>query len=164
MSVTVSLDELLGYSDHERKKWQEWIAADAARLTIPFQDGGRFATVGQLFDHLFLVERRHLARLQGSTPPDATGVAPGDWKALFDYAGLVRADLRHFVTDLDAGRCVETLTFDLRGETCTMTPRKLVAHILLHEVRHLAQAAYAARLAGHEPPGTHDLFYYADFV
>jgi uncharacterized damage-inducible protein DinB len=40
-----------------------------------------------------------------------------------------------------------------------MTRRKLAVHILLHEVRHLAQLAYAARIAGLEPPGSHDLFY-----
>lgn len=44
-----------------------------------------------------------------------------------------------------------------------MTRRKLLAHMLLHEVRHLAQIALAARIAGHEPPGRHDLFYFPEF-
>ena len=45
-----------------------------------------------------------------------------------------------------------------------MSRRRLTSHILLHEIRHLAQVAYAARLAGHEPPGEHDIFYFGDFV
>jgi uncharacterized damage-inducible protein DinB len=40
-----------------------------------------------------------------------------------------------------------------------MTPRKLLFHILLHEMRHWAQIALAIRLAGFEPPGNHDLLY-----
>ena len=40
-----------------------------------------------------------------------------------------------------------------------MSPRKLLFHILIHEIRHWAQIALAVRLAGFEPPGDHDLFY-----
>ena len=40
-----------------------------------------------------------------------------------------------------------------------MTPRKLLFHILIHEIRHWAQIALAVRLAGFEPPGDHDLFF-----
>ena len=45
-----------------------------------------------------------------------------------------------------------------------MRRRKLLLHMLLHEVRHFAQIAYAARIAGHVPPGEHDLFYFQDFA
>jgi len=78
MSVSVRLEELLDYSDHERSKWYEWIAAEPARLQLPFQPGGRFPTAGTLLDHLFLVERRHLARLEGATPPESTGIDTTD--------------------------------------------------------------------------------------
>ena len=40
-----------------------------------------------------------------------------------------------------------------------MTPRKLLFHIQLHEVRHWAQVALAVRAAGYAPPGEHDLFH-----
>jgi uncharacterized damage-inducible protein DinB len=166
MSVSVGIDALLDYSDHERTKWKAWVAADPARLGTPFQPGGRFPTAADLLDHIFLVERRHLARLEGGTPPEATGCAGGDWQALFEYADLVRADLRRFAADLDEEGATATLTFAVRSGSgpTTMTRRKLLVHILLHEVRHLAQLAYAARVAGLEPPGSHDLFYFAEFA
>ena len=44
-----------------------------------------------------------------------------------------------------------------------MTRRRLLAHIVIHEIRHLAQIALAARAAGVEPPGEHDLIYFAEF-
>ena len=49
---------------------------------------------------------------------------------------------------------VEGRGFHLEGPA-----RKLIAHILVHEIRHWAQIALAVRLAGLEPPGDHDLFY-----
>jgi uncharacterized damage-inducible protein DinB len=164
MSLTIDLDELLGYSGYERAKWKEWIAADPTRLRAPFQPRGRFPTVGTLLDHVFLVERRHLARLQGATPPDITGIDPADWTGLFEYGDLVRADLRRYVADLDTALGTETLTISARSGTATLTRRKLAIHILLHEVRHLAQLAYAARMAGFDPPGEHDLFFFPEFA
>lgn len=168
MSVAVPLDRLLDYSDHERAKWRDWIAADATRGDFPFQDGGRLPTLWSLLDHIFLVERRHLSRLEGATPPDATGVEPGDWSALFEYAALVRADLRRCIRDLNDADADRIIVVTLgagpgrpRDISYSMTHRVLATHILLHEVRHLAQLAYAVRRAGHEPPGEHDFFYFA---
>ena len=164
MTVTVDLAELLHYSDHERAKWREWIAADPSRLSIPFQDGGRFPTVGSLLDHIFFAERRLLSRMQGATPPDATGVPAGDWKALFEYAGLVRADFRSAVADLPEADARQNMTVTTLSGPRTMTKRWLATTIVLHEIRHLAQMAYAARRAGHGPPGEHDLFYCPELV
>jgi uncharacterized damage-inducible protein DinB len=160
MTPSVELRELLDYSDHERRKWREWIEADRHRMDIPFQSSGSFDTIGSLFDHIFLVERRHLCRLQGGVPPDATGVAPGDCEALFEYADFVRADLRRYLADLDEDEARQTMTVVTRQGTRRMTRRELLAHILLHEVRHLAQIAYAVRLRGLAPPGQHDIFYF----
>jgi uncharacterized damage-inducible protein DinB len=164
MSLMLRLEELLGYSDQERARWREWVQADPSRLEIPFQPGGRFPTVGSLLDHVFLVERRHLSRLEGGVPPESTGIAAGDWKALFEYADLVRADFRRYAADIDDGAAAETLTFNVSTGQATMTRRKLAFHIVVHELRHFAQIAYAARAAGQEPPGRHDLFYYAEFA
>ncbi len=43
--------------------------------------------------------------------------------------------------------------------TYPLSPRKLLFHMALHEVRHWAQIAAAVRAAGFAPPGDHDLFY-----
>jgi len=166
VSVAVALAPLIAYSDHEREKWRQWIAADPARMRIPFQTGGRFADVAALLDHLFLVERRHLSRLEGATPPPATGVPSGDWGAMFEYGDLVRADFRAYLDALDEATASQTMVITglQSSADVVMTRRRLVTHILLHEIRHLAQLAYAARLAGVEPPGQHDIFYFEGFA
>ena len=161
--ITAGLAELLSYSDHERAKWRAWIEADPSRLRLPVQDGGRFPTIESLLDHMFLVERRHLARMEGATPPDSTGVAAGDVKGLFDYGELVRADFTRFVSALDDDAAAQRFTFSIPAGSQTMSRRKLATHVVLHEVRHLAQIALAARAAGVAPPGDHDLFFFADY-
>ena len=50
-------------------------------------------------------------------------------------------------------------TFHVREQDWRMSARKLLFHILMHEIRHWAQIALAIRLAGLEPPGDHDLFF-----
>lgn len=164
MSLSVPFDPLLDYSDHERRKWRQWFEADPARMDLAIQPGGRFPTAGALIEHVFFVERRHLCRLQGSTPPEATGVPPGDLKRLFEYGDLVRADFRHYtgeIADIDADGVV---SFEAIGiGPVTMSRRRLIVHVLLHEVRHLAQLALAARTSGVAPPGEHDLFFFKDF-
>ena len=161
--ITAGLAELLSYSDHERAKWRAWLEADPSRLSLPVQDGGRFPTIGSLLDHMFLVERRHLARMEGATPPDSTGVAAGDVKGLFEYGELVRADFTRFVSTLDDATAAQRFTFSIPTGPQTMSRRKLATHVVLHEVRHLAQIALAARAAGVAPPGDHDLFFFADY-
>jgi len=161
--ITAGLAELLSYSDHERAKWRAWLEADPSRLSLPVQDGGRFPTIGSLLDHMFLVERRHLARMEGATPPDSTGVATGDVKGLFEYGELVRADFTRFVSTLDDATAAQRFTFTIPTGPQTMSRRKLATHVVLHEVRHLAQIALAARAAGVAPPGDHDLFFFADY-
>jgi uncharacterized damage-inducible protein DinB len=163
MSVSIDFDNLIGYSDAERAKWEAWIIADPSRLDLAFQPGGRFPTVWSVLEHVFLVERRHLARLEGGVPPEATGIARDDWEALFDYADLVRADFRRYAADLDEETCSKRLTVTVAsGGTSTISCRKLSLHIVLHEIRHFAQLAFAVRLAGHAPPGEHDYFYFPE--
>ena len=88
-----------------------------------------------------------------------TGLTGNNAPPLFDYGASVRRELEHFAQELDEDAAGETRTFSVRDQPYTMTPRKLLFHILLHETRHWAQIALAVRLAGFEPPGDHDLFF-----
>ncbi len=120
------------------------------------QPGGRFDTVGRLIDHIFLSERRDLQRLMDAAPDAQTGLSGRHAPPLFDYGASVRRELEQFTLDLESA---EPRTFTFEDGTFTLTPRKFLFHILLHEVRHWAQVALAVRLAGFDPPGRHDLSY-----
>ena len=157
--LTLGYGELLRYTQEERDRWRRYFAEHPQALESAAQPGGRFETVGKLIDHVFLVERRHLQRLRGETLATQTGLTGNNASPLFDYGASVRRELEQFVEELDDDEANEVRTFEVREQAWPMTPRKLLFHILLHELRHWAQVALAVRLAGFEPPGDHDLFF-----
>lgn len=160
MPITLSYDELLRYTNEEREKWRGWFSSHPTAMESPVQTSeARLPTVGKLIDHIFLVERRHLQRLRQERLSDSTGLSAQNAPPLFDYGASVRRELESFVETLDEDEADETRTFDVQNQQWLMTPRKLLFHILLHEVRHWAQIALSVRNAGFEPPGQHDLFY-----
>ncbi len=160
MSLSLTFDELLRYTSGEREKWRGWFGGHAEALEVPVQSGGRFPTVGKLIDHIFLVERRHLQRLLDEPLTNHTGLTGNNASPLFDYGASVRRELEQYVQDLDDDVADQTRSFVLLDQQqYQLTPRKLLFHILLHELRHWAQIALALRVAGIEPPGEHDLFY-----
>lgn len=157
--LTLAYGELLRYTQEERERWRRFFAANPQALESVVQPGGRFETVGKLIDHVFLVERRHLQRLRGETPATQTGLTGNNAPPLFDYGASVRRELEQLVDEFDEDDANETRSFEVREQTWVMTPRKLLFHVLFHELRHWAQIALALRVAGFEPPGDHDLFF-----
>lgn len=159
MSLTMTIDELLAWTAEERGKWQPWLKANPAALDVTMQPGGRFPTVASLVDHIFLVEHRHTLRLQGKELPTESGIVPGDVDALYAYAARGRDAVTAFLPTLSAEDAAKPRDVVVASGTHPMSPRKLIFHMALHEVRHWAQIASAVRAAGFTPPGDHDLFY-----
>jgi uncharacterized damage-inducible protein DinB len=159
MTLALNFDELLRYTNGEREKWRAWLLVHPEAMEVPVQPGGRYPTIGKLIDHVFLVERRHLQRLMELPIVDRTGLTGNNAPPLFDYGASVRRELEQYVADLDDDVADQMRTFEVREQQWPMSPRKLLFHILLHEIRHWAQIALAARVNGLEPPGDHDLFY-----
>ena len=156
--LSLTLNELLTYTDEERGKWRTWLLAHPEALTIRMQPEGRFSTIGALVDHIFLVEVRHLARLQKQDVPSESGVAT-EVAPLFEYGAHARRALVAYVAALPDSDAQVVRTFTVQSGSFSLSPRKLLFHIALHETRHWAQIALAIRQAGHEPPGNHDLFF-----
>lgn len=158
--MTISLDELLAWTAEERAKWLPWFKQNPAALDVAVQPGGRFPTVGSLIDHIFVVEVRHTLRLQRQSQlPASTGVAAGDIDGLFAYAARAREGVKRLLPTIDAADLNAPRDVVVADGTYPLSPRKLLFHMVLHEVRHWAQIAAAVRAAGHAPPGNHDLFY-----
>jgi uncharacterized damage-inducible protein DinB len=157
MALDLSYAELLRYTNDEREKWRRWLQANAEAMDVTVQPAGRFPTVGKLIDHVFLVERRHLQRLTGDPVSTSTGLTGNNAPPLFDYGASVRRELEQFAELIDGDDANEPRAIVFQDGTVPMTPRKLLFHILVHEIRHWAQVALAVRVAGFEPPGDHDL-------
>src|SRR5215211_87416 len=159
MALTLAFDELRRYTDEERTKWRRFFSDHTGALELPLQHSERFPTVGKLVDHIFLTERRHLQRLREEPLVSSTGLTGNNAAPLFDYGSSVRRELEQYVADLDNDLADEMRTFEVRERQWSASSRKLLFHVLVHEIRHWAQVALAVRLAGHEPPGEHDLFF-----
>jgi uncharacterized damage-inducible protein DinB len=155
----LSFDELLRYTQEEREKWRSWLLMNSAAIAVTVQPGGRYPTVGRLIDHIFPAERRVLQRLAGERPSESTGLTGNNAPPLFDYGASVRRELEHYVQSLDDEAADQARTFEILDRQWSLTPRKFLFHVLLHETRHWAQIALAVRLAGFEPPGQHDLLH-----
>ena len=159
MTITITLDELLDWTAEERAKWLPWFQANPKGMDVVLQPGGRFPTVASLIDHIFLVEYRHTARLARREVPTQSGIANGDVAALWAYAGLGRQGLRALIPTVTAEELNTPRDVTLADGTYRVSPRKLLIHMQLHEVRHWAQVSSALRAAGFVPPGNHDLFF-----
>src|SRR5919112_917671 len=123
----LEFEEFVRYTNEEREKWRAWFGAHAEAMALEVQPGGRFATVGALIDHIFLVERRHLQRLRGAKLDDRTGLSGHHAGPLFDYGASVRREVEQFVADLDPDEATTPRTFTLQtGGDVTATPRKLL--------------------------------------
>ena len=161
MGLMLTAEEMLAYTDGEREKWDDWFAGHpAAVLDAEVQRPGAYSTVWRMMEHIFLVERRHVERLNSAAAlSGSTGVQEPDLAALFHFAGAARADLRAYILRLTPEEAARPRVFTVRDRPYRLTPRKLVFHIFFHEIRHWAQIALAVHNAGFPPPGDHDLFY-----
>ena len=161
MPITLAFDELLAYTDEEREKWNVWFRAQPPEIwRLPVQPGGRFPNVWSLLDHIVVVERRHLQRLGNLYPlPESTGVAEGRWDELWRTAQGLRGQLREYAAGLDESQANVLGKVQIGDDWAEVTPRKLLFHVLLHELRHWAQLALVFRKAGLNPPGDHDLVF-----
>jgi uncharacterized damage-inducible protein DinB len=154
----LSFRELMAYTAEETERWEAWLRAqDPAVLDLGLGEG-RWNTVRELLFHTFLVERRYADRLLDEPITAYEGVPHATLDELFAIHRAARAALERYVARATPEEWDEVLTF----QTLLYGPmhgsrRKIVAHALLHGVRHWAQVAMALRQAGWPEQWPHDL-------
>jgi|SRR5579864_2343537 len=149
--LNVNLALLIDYTDWERQKWHDWLRrhGDAVLKTSIGEHGdGRFKIVGDYIKHVFSAEKRYIDRLSGKALTE-TGSMPSDnIEALFQFGSQSRNDLKRFVEDFPDQEWDAPQEFTIVNSAITVTPRKILIHIVLHEIRHWAQIATLFRLNG----------------
>ena len=161
MPVDISVTDLLAYTDWEREKWLDFMRRhDAGILEIsagPHGDG-RFEKIGELIRHIFSAEQRYVERLSGLPLTDTAGIPWNDAETLFQFGQRTRRDLRNFLETFPAADWDIPRKFTILGNSLSATPRKIVSHILVHEIRHWAQIGTLLRLHG-LTDGFHDFLF-----
>lgn len=151
--LTMTLNDLMEYSAWERNEWRHWLLqhGDQVLETSAGAHGdGRFQTVGDLILHIFSAEKRYVERLSGQPLTDPSTLPSKNVEALFQFGDRSREGLRNFLESYPAANwdVPQELKFPNSSTALKVTPRKIVTHVVLHEIRHWAQIATLLRLNG----------------
>ena len=152
--------ELLDYSATENERWHRWFAMQPAELLdLHFADPP-ISTVRRLVQHIAFVEHRYSAIIPGRAVPSPQATDGDDVDTIFAYLAESRRQLEASIAEaMTAGggldRTIEFTTMSAGVQRASA--RKVIAHAIVHGVRHWAQLATVLREQGHPTDWGHDL-------
>ncbi len=151
MPIDTTFESLVEYTAWERQQWRQWLSTqgDAALAASVGPNGdGRFGTVGEVVRHIFSAEKRYVDRLS-ERPLTEAGAVPADKiDPLFAFGEQSRSALEQYLTGLTARALDTPNEYKILSYSLSASPRKILTHVLLHEIRHWAQIATTYRLSG----------------
>ena len=165
----LTINELLAYTDEERAKWERWFSHrgdDALEIPLPLDV---HPTARALLLHSFWAELFYALWMRGETlteeraKKENQALAGGGTDKVFQFGRSARKAMREFTAAATPEDWERNHAFEGRGLRIEGPARKLIAHILIHEIRHFAQIALAVRQNGLAPPGDHDLCFSESF-
>jgi uncharacterized damage-inducible protein DinB len=151
VAISLDLSDLIEYTDWERGKWHDRFRQhgdSALAISAGPHGDGRFQNVGDVVRHIFSAETRYVERLLNRPLTDTSSVANNNVEALFRFGRQSREGLKEFVNAFPAQDWDKPQEFSLMNNSLTATPRKIIVHTLLHEIRHWAQIGTLLRLNG----------------
>lgn len=146
-----SLTDLVAYTDQERQKWHDSLRQhgdEVLKISAGPHGDDRFSTVGDVIRHIFSAEKRYVERLGGRSLTDTGSVPTDNIDALFQFGQQSRKELNEFLVTFHERGCDKQEEFRMFGHVLTATPRKIIVHVLMHEIRHWGQIATLLRLNG----------------
>jgi uncharacterized damage-inducible protein DinB len=148
----LNYEHLLEYTDWQRESWHAWFTrqgVDALTVSLGPHGDGRMNTVGEVVRHIFSAETRYVERMNDQPLTEGASLpAPDDIDALFAFGRHSRAALRTFISALPPDELDVSRELTIVNHTWRLTPRKILVHVVLHEIRHWAQIATLLRLQG----------------
>jgi uncharacterized damage-inducible protein DinB len=153
----ISFQELVDYTETETHRWRDWLAKQPPEVLALPVGTERTATVRGLIHHVIVVERRYIDRLRGQ-PVTKYEAVPTDPAVMFRVFDEARADLKAWLATATDDDMARQIKFDtISAGSFAVSQRKVVAHLLLHGIRHWAQLATALRQQGFATDWMHDI-------
>jgi uncharacterized damage-inducible protein DinB len=153
VSLSLSAEDLLDYTAWQRTMWFAFFREHPGRLSLsggPHGDG-RFTTVGDLVKHVFSAELRYVQRLKNVPLSDLIALDSTDVTVLKTLADDSRRSLKELLAEFPAQEWDAPREFIILNFRVVTTPKKIVFHVLMHEVRHWAQLSTLCRVSGDAP-------------
>lgn len=97
-------------------------------------------------------------RLSNRPLTDPASIPNDHTEALFQYGRQSRKDLKEFIEAFPAEDWDVPQDFNILNNFLRATPRKIIVHVLMHEIRHWAQIATLLRVSG-LVEGFHDFLF-----
>jgi uncharacterized damage-inducible protein DinB len=156
---SIEFAELLRYNAGEARKWRNWLKKQPASvLDLPIEIYGK--TARDLLLHIFAVELRYGQRLTGQAVSAYEDLPKNSLDAIFGIGTRAQALLTKFLDSVTDADLDSTITFPtLSAGEQSATKRKVVAHALLHGIRHWAQLATEMRKHGYKTDWGHDFLF-----
>src|SRR5438876_5437975 len=142
--MDLSLNHLLDYTEWQRKRWHDSLrksGEQVLQISAGPNGDGRFQVIGDLVRHIFSAEKRYVERLSGRTLTDTASIPNDNTEALFQFGERSRNDLKAFLETFPDQEWDVPSEHKILNHSITLTPRKIITHVLLHEIRHWAQIA-----------------------
>jgi uncharacterized damage-inducible protein DinB len=159
MTPAITLEEMLAWNEEASAFWKACLGADPALLHLPCGIGGN-ADVQAFVRHIWGAELVWSQIIRGVEITDYDVWPKGPLEALFE---LHRSAVRNFRVLLDDPKTEwdeRSVHYPWRRpEQPKPTPRKALAHVLLHSQRHWAQLSTLVRAAGFQSGFLGDLLF-----
>ncbi len=164
MTDGISFTALLQYTTDETCRWRQWFRNQPpAVLEVPLgEPGTETATLRGMLVHIFYCELFYSDLLRDVKPdfPAYEKIPHTTLQELFELGADAESRLGSFAAQAD-GAALDAITCIgwPPEKPISGSKRKLLAHVLLHSVRHWAQVATALRQHGYKAEWGHDLLF-----
>jgi uncharacterized damage-inducible protein DinB len=156
----LSFAEMLEANERETGKWQAWFERQPVGLLDLPLDIALAKDVREFLLHIFAVELRYAERLMNAEVTPYEAHLTGSVRELFAIGEKARAGFRDYLANVTDEDLAVVLEFPTRTSgVLRSSKRKMLAHAMLHSVRHWAQLATALREKGHGTDWPHDFLF-----
>lgn len=160
MNAGINFEELLQYTDAENQRWKKWFERHPESLAVSAGIAGEDDVVGLLV-HIFAVELRYAERLFGLPESSYEKLRSANLEQVFAIAEEARKKFKQFLATATEEQMNQVIAFETRSAgKLAASKRKILAHALMHGVRHWAQIATTLRRAGYKQDWQHDFLFF----
>jgi len=156
----ISFSELLRFNEQETDRWHQFLSKQGpAALDIPV-DLGQGKTVRDLLLHMFGVELKYAERLSGGALTKPADLPARTIDDVFSIATTAHEKMRNYLKTASDADLNGKITFPtLSAGEQTASRRKVLAHALIHSLRHWAQLTTEMRRRSHKADWHHDFLF-----